>query len=270
MLFIDNISKRYGKTLALSCFSYCFNKGVYALLGPNGSGKSTLMNIITGNLVPNSGRVVFDDSFSPINQSRIGYVPQNAAMYPFFSVYEMLDYMAILRKVKNRENEIKKILNLFDLESSCKKKVRSLSGGTKQRLAIALSFVGNPQIMIFDEPTSGLDPLQRIYFKNAVQMKSNDTIIIISTHIVSDVEDIADQILFLKKGTLIKSGTTESITKELDGLCWQLNADIDYLGLSRIVGNELRIISSAQPSSDAISVKATLDDYYLYVFGQEQ
>ena len=270
MMKIINVSKSYKSTRALVDFTYEFGVGIYAILGPNGSGKSTLMNIITGNLAPDGGSVCFSQSEDAPQRPKIGYVPQQAAMYPYFTVYEMLDYVAILNGVDKRREHIEALMQAFDISSSRDKRIRSLSGGTRQRLAIAQGFIGLPEIVILDEPTAGLDPLQRILFKNAVKKMSADMTVIIATHIVSDVEDIADEVLFLDKGRIVKAGKLQTLLSEFDTYCWRLPKGAVYDGLTRIDGEDVRAIAPQKPIEGAVPVAATLEDYYLKIFGGER
>ena len=272
MLRVENISKDYGKFTALDGFTYDFSNGIHAILGPNGSGKSTLMNIITGNLDASRGNFEFlSGENKPMSDINIGYVPQYPAMYPQFTAYEMMDYMAILKKASNRKEQITELLEMFGLSEYSGKKIKALSGGTKQRLAIAQSLIGSPDLVIFDEPTAGLDPLQRIQFKNSIAKYKKETIIIISTHIVSDVEDIADKVIFLSHGRTVRHGTIDEVTKDLSGKCWSIphTGNAQGFSLSRVDGNQVRIINETKPCEEAVSALPVLEDCYLNIFGKE-
>lgn len=272
MVDVCNITKFYKDVKALDDFNYRFENGIYAILGPNGSGKSTLMNILSGNLAPDSGKVITYKTNGNNNNTRsIGYVPQYPGMYPNFTVCEMLDYVALLSKAKDKDNQIEELISVFDLGEYKHKKVRALSGGTKQRLAIAQSFIANPQLILLDEPTAGLDPLQRITFKNYISERRKDTTIIISTHIVSDVEELADSIIFLKKGVIAKSGTLEEILSTMSERCWKINSleSLDKRTHYRISENDIRVISTTKPTPDALQVPPTLEECYLDIFGDD-
>lgn len=274
MIRVQNVTKRYKDVKALDSFCYDFDCGIYAVLGPNGSGKSTLMNIITSNLSPDSGTVTLQSRTGTLvsDDRRIGYVPQYPGMYPNFTVYEMLDYIAILNRAEKKEEQIAELISVFDLKEYTSKKIRALSGGTRQRLAIAQSLIGSPELVVMDEPTAGLDPMQRIAFKNFLSQQKEKMTVLISTHIVSDVEEIADEVIFLKKGTVVKSGSLKNVTEDLRGKCWSVHSEGELEGgdyLHRVVGNEVRVISGVKPSPDAVPIEATLEECYLDIFGVE-
>lgn len=273
MIQVKNISKTYRDIKALDNFSYDFAGGIYAILGPNGSGKSTLMNIMTDNLSYDSGSITFTHSnLSSFSKTiKIGYVPQYPGLYPNFTAFEMMDYSAILSNASNRESQIRELMDIFELTEYSDKRIKALSGGTKQRLAIAQSFLGDPDLVILDEPTAGLDPLQRIIFKNYISSRGKKITIIISTHIVSDVEDISDSVIFLKKGRIVKTGAIREVIASLKGKCWAVaeRGSLPDGALCRAVGDELRVISDVAPTPKAVQADATLDDCYLHIFGVE-
>lgn len=202
---IKNISKKYGKVCALSDVSIELAHGIYALLGPNGSGKTTLMNIIAGLLKPSAGEVLWggvEIGKSGLEyRSKVGYMPQYPAMYPTFSVKEFLLYLAELKKLpREREGEIDYLLERVELSDVGDRRISALSGGMKQRLSLCSAVLGDPEILILDEPTAGLDPKQRVALRQFISEISADKTVIWATHIVSDVESIADSIIFMKKG----------------------------------------------------------------------
>ena len=273
MISVKKVSKSYKNIRALTDFSYDFEVGIYAILGPNGSGKSTLMNVMTGNLKADSGTITMLDSHG-IPDYMLGYVPQYPGMYNNFTAFEMLDYVGILKNAENRKKQIEMLLAAFDLEEYKNKKIGSLSGGTKQRLAIAQAFMGNPKLVILDEPTAGLDPLQRVKVKNFLTLQSEKMTIIISTHIVSDVENIANEVIFLKKGRIVLSGKLDKIT-QIDGNCFCAPAEkmpADFCGVHRFCGSDVRVIADQKPFDGANLVAPELEDIYLSVFcmGEEQ
>mgnify|MGYP001024546435 CR=1 FL=1 len=208
-LKLSQVTKRYGHFTALDRFEYCFHEGIYGLLGPNGAGKTTLMNLMTGNLLPDEGCISLDGT--DIWQLGIGYlkhigfVPQQQNLYPTFTGKRFLFYMAALKGVdkKTAKVEIPKLLQRLNLTEQQNKKIREYSGGMKQRLLMAQALLGNPKILILDEPTAGVDPKERIEIRNIVKELSGDKMILFATHVVSDIEKAADEILLLKKGKLL-------------------------------------------------------------------
>jgi ABC-type multidrug transport system ATPase subunit len=213
-LELNHISKAYGKTKALTDFNAVLEPGVYALLGPNGSGKSTLMNIITDNLKADKGEIVFDGqnvkSMGVRFREKIGFMPQYPGIYPSFTVEDYLWYMAKLKGLSNAQARegIPKVLEAVELTESLKSKVGALSGGMKQRLCLASAVLGDPDILILDEPTAGLDPKQRVALRQFIAEIASSKTVIWATHIVSDVESIADEVIFMKKGeaSILESG----------------------------------------------------------------
>ncbi len=206
VLELQGISKRYGKVQALSDVNIKLEHGIYALLGPNGSGKSTMMNIIAGLLKPTKGIVLYNGDeikkSGVVYRAKIGYMPQYPAMYPSFSVMEFLLYMAELKGLgKGTEREqIDYLLNKVELSDVTDRKISALSGGMKQRLSLCTAILGDPEILILDEPTAGLDPKQRVSLREFISEISANRTVIWATHIVSDVEKLADEVIFMKKG----------------------------------------------------------------------
>jgi len=207
-LELQKINKHYGKKHALCDFSYTFTNGIYGLLGPNGAGKSTLMNMITDNLLPDSdgGKILFNGEETRLMKekfrSRLGFMPQQQNLYESMTAHTFLSYIASLKCLdrKSAEAEIPRIVERVELTESIDKKMGGFSGGMKQRVLIAAAMLGDPDLLILDEPTAGLDPKQRVIIRNMVSELGQDKIIIISTHIVSDIETIAKEILFIKEG----------------------------------------------------------------------
>ena len=206
VLELKGISKRYGNVQALTDVNITLRQGIYALLGPNGSGKSTMMNIIVGLLKPTEGVVLYNgDEIKKSGiayRSKIGYMPQYPAMYPSFSVMEFLLYMAELKGLaKGTEREqIEYLLDKVELSDVTDRRISALSGGMKQRLSLCSAVLGDPEILILDEPTAGLDPKQRVSLRKFISEISTDKTVLWATHIVSDVESIASEIIFVKKG----------------------------------------------------------------------
>lgn len=222
-LEITNINKHYGKKQALCDFSFTFTDGIYGLLGSNGAGKTTLMNLITGNLRPDKdgGKILWNGEETKILKdkfrSKLGFMPQQQNLYDNMTAFDFLGYVAALKDLDKKKSieEIHEILKRVELEDSADKKIGGFSGGMKQRVLIASAMLGAPKLLIMDEPTAGLDPKQRVIIKRLVSEMSKEMVIIISTHIISDIENIAKEILLLKSGKIIKSGTIQQLVSEL-------------------------------------------------------
>ena len=284
MLTINNLSKSYGSNLALNQFTYSFDHGIYALLGPNGSGKSTLMNIVTQNLKSDNGDILLDDT--PIGKlgasyrEKLGFMPQYPGMYPSFSALDFLRYMAVLKGLnkKKTDEQIDELLHAVELHDVRTHRIGSFSGGMKQRLALAQSLLGDPEIVILDEPTAGLDPKQRIAIRNYIASVALNKTVIIATHVVSDVEFIAREAIMLKKGVISDSGSPYELTQKIEGQVWQtvvaaeeVQAMQEKFRVVNIQNGEqgviLRILSDVKPTEDSVTVVPSLEDYYLHVFG---
>lgn len=225
ILELNKINKHYGKKKHALCdFSFKFTNGIYGLLGPNGAGKSTLMNIITDNLLPDndSGKILWNNEETRILKekfrSRLGFMPQQQNLYENMTAHTFLNYIAALKCIdkKKADKEIPKIMEKVELTESLDKKMGGFSGGMKQRVLIAAALLGDPDLIILDEPTAGLDPKQRVIIRNMVSDLGKEKIIIISTHIVSDIETIAKEIIFVKNGTLIDSGTIPDLVEKVE------------------------------------------------------
>ncbi len=223
-LELEKINKHYGKKKQALCdFSFTFTNGIYGLLGPNGAGKSTLMNIVTDNLLPDKdgGKILWNGvetrTLKEKFRSRLGFMPQQQNLYENMTAHTFLNYIAALKCLdkKSAAKEIPEIVERVELTDSLDKKMGGFSGGMKQRVLIAAALLGNPDLIILDEPTAGLDPKQRVIIRNMVSDLGKDKIIIISTHIVSDIETIAKEILFIKEGHLIDSGTVPELTEKV-------------------------------------------------------
>lgn len=298
ILKIQNISKSYGKTKALVDFSASLTSGIYALLGPNGSGKSTLMNIITDNLKADEGQITYaenDQNGEDVLEmgvkfrEKLGFMPQYPGMYPQFRAAEFLRYMCVLKDVgsdkkgKEKNNfvneHVNSLLEAVELSDVANHKISSFSGGMKQRLALASALIGNPEILILDEPTAGLDPKQRIQIRNYISKIATQKIVIIATHVVSDVEYIAKEAIILKKGIIVDSGPPAELTKKIDGNVWLWTAndnDVEKIQAQYRVTNIshdsdgnalLRVLSNEKPNENSEPQTPSLEDYYLSVFG---
>jgi ABC-type multidrug transport system ATPase subunit len=284
-LKIDKISKSYGNTKALDDFTAELSPGIYALLGPNGSGKSTLMNIITDNLKADSGNITYDGEdalkMGVKFREKLGFMPQYPGMYPNFTVEQFMWYMAALKGLNKSDAkaQITEILQAVELDDMPHKKIGSLSGGMKQRLALAQAVLGNPEILILDEPTAGLDPKQRIAIRNYISKIAFNKIVIIATHVVPDIEFIAKDIIILKKGVILDIQPAAELTKYIKDKVWsitakeenvaEIQAKYKVINISKTdSGVELRVLSDQIPNAVHVSaVNPSLEDYYLYVFG---
>lgn len=219
-LSLDRLTKQYRNKIAVDRVSLKLGEGVHGLLGANGAGKTTLMRMICGVLKPDSGTVTFDgiDVSTELYRSKLGYLPQDFGYYPDFSGMDFLMYMAALKgliktQAKRRANEL---LELVSLQGDAHKKIKTYSGGMKQRLGIAQMLLNDPKLLILDEPTAGLDPKERVRFRNIIAEIAKDSIVILSTHIVSDVEHIADNILMMKDGKMIYQGRWQEQLGDLE------------------------------------------------------
>ena len=285
-LTIDNISKRYGKQYALRDFSVTLQDGVYGLLGPNGAGKTTLINVILGILGADKGKILLDgvevNKLGNDYYNLLGYLPQYPQFYKNFTGREFLDYMCALKGLDKEKSKVKidQLLQMVHLEDDGYKKIGAYSGGMRQRLGIAQALINNPSILILDEPTAGLDPKERIRFRNIISKLSKDRIVLLATHIVSDVEYIAKEVLLVSEGRLISKGTTKELTQKLKGNIWELMTDEENASVmlgKNLVGNivpikggyQLRVISPEKPDETAIQVEPTLEDVFLDYFGEE-
>lgn len=285
-LQLDRVTKQYGTKLAVDRMNLSMKAGVYGLLGANGAGKTTLMRLLCDILNPTSGEIRYDGQNIHVMgeeyRSLLGYLPQNFGYYPEFTAEKFMLYMAALKGLNRSfaKNRTEELLRLVGLEKERRKKIKTFSGGMKRRLGIAQAMLNEPEILILDEPTAGLDPKERVRFRNLISSFSKDKIVLLSTHIVSDVEYIADKIFLMKEGQILKEGTPEEITAQMNGLVWECEVDekraaeLEYrytiVNMKKKNGAiELRIVSDTKPDEAAISVDATLEDMYLYYFKED-
>lgn len=222
-LTISNLTKKYGAKVALCDFSYTFTPGIYGILGANGAGKSTLMNLITDNVRRTAGQILWDGrdilKLGASFRALVGYMPQQQGMYSDFSARAFLRYMADIKGVKRRQAhpQIEELLELVNLKADAHKKLGSFSGGMRQRVLLAQALLGEPKLLILDEPTAGLDPKERQRLRNYIADLSKDRIVFLSTHIVSDIESIATDVLLMKDGALVRHGTPEELIASVQG-----------------------------------------------------
>ena len=238
MLKISNISKSYGNKKALGEVTMELKEGVYALLGPNGAGKSTLMNIITGNLKADGGEILWDEKniekMGKEYRRILGYAPQQQGLYETFTGRRFLSYMGTLKEIdnKNLKSEIERVTNYVNLNDKIDKPIGAYSGGMKQRLLIAQALMGNPKLIVMDEPTAGLDPKERVRVREKISRQADGTIIIIATHVGSDVESIAKEVIIIKDGNIIEKDSVKNLCEKYDNA-----KDLEDVYMS-IFGNE--------------------------------
>lgn len=286
-LTLEHLSKQFKNKTAVEEASTVFTEGIYGFLGANGAGKTTLIQMICGIVEPTSGEVKLDGkntvSMGEGFRDLLGYLPQE---FGYTSGFTAKDFMLYISSIKGLEPGFAKrktetLLRLVNLEGEANRKVRTFSGGMKRRLGIAQALLNDPKILILDEPTAGLDPKERVYFRNLISGMSRDRIIIISTHIVSDIEYISDRILVMKKGRFILDGSAEELVREVDGMVWECTVpQKEWPGFEQehcIVnahnrGNavEARVVSPKVPCEGAKAAEPTLEDLYLDYFGDEE
>lgn len=285
-LRLNNLSKKFQDATAVNEITYSMNNGVYGLLGVNGAGKTTLMRMICTLIHPSSGDITCNGksiySLGENYRKILGYLPQEFGFYPDFSVQEYLMYIASIKGIRPivAKKRIRELLDQVGMSKARNKKMKKLSGGMKRRVGIAQAMLNNPKILILDEPTAGLDPNERIRFRNLISELSEERLVLLSTHIVSDVEYIANQILLMKDGMIKHSGSAEEIISSMPESVWLLwvnKSKVDlYLKKYKVSnikvehdGVELRILSKQKPAVEAIETEATLEDVFLYYFGEK-
>lgn len=282
-----HLTKQYGQKKAVDDMNITLSGGVYGLLGANGAGKSTLMRLLCALQRPTSGQILLDGKdigkLGEHYRSLLGYLPQDFGYYPDFSAADFLRYIAALKGLGEQEadRKIGELLETVGLAGEARHKVKTFSGGMKQRLGIAQAMLNDPRILILDEPTTGLDPKERVRFRNLISAFSKDRIVVLSTHIVSDVEFMAEKILLMKSGQIIHYGSPLEITSELDGWVWecavptrhtdQYTAKLNVSNLRNELGGHtvLRIISQEKPLENAVPTPPNLEDLYLFYFRKD-
>jgi len=284
-LTISNLGKQYRRDFwGLQEFSLDVQPGILGLLGPNGAGKSTFMRMLATITKPTEGTIHWNDADivkSPdVMRAVLGYLPQDFGVYPNLNAFEFLEYIAAIKGLdakaaKNRIDELLQVVNLVD---AAKRPLGGYSGGMKQRVGIAQALLNDPQLLIVDEPTVGLDPEERVRFRNLLSDLSGERIVILSTHIVSDVEATATRIAMINKGRLLRDAAPEDLLKELDGKVWKWtvsSAELPALKQQYVIsgtirrseGVEIRVVSGDQPNAQAVNVSPNLEDVYLFLIG---
>ena len=222
-LRIEHLTKKYGEKVALRDFTYTFTPGIYGILGANGAGKSTLMNLITDNVKRNEGQILWDGTdvlkLGKDFRAKLGYMPQQQGMYNEFSARAFLRYMAQIKEIpkKQAREHIEELLDVVNLREDAHKKVGGFSGGMRQRVLLAQALLGDPKILILDEPTAGLDPRERLRLRQYISDLAQDRIVFLTTHIVSDIESIADDVLLMNQGELVRHGAPEVLIASCGG-----------------------------------------------------
>lgn len=285
-LKVENLTKNFGGFTAVNHLSLTMTSGVYGLLGVNGAGKTTLMRMLCTLLKPSEGSISYNgkDIFQLDADYRklLGYLPQDFGFYPEFTVQDYLLYIATIKGIKRTvaQKRVKELIAQVGLNKVANRKMKKLSGGMKRRAGIAQAMLNNPKILILDEPTAGLDPNERIRFRNLISELSEERLVLLSTHIVSDIEYIANEILLMKDGSLIRKGTSDELIRSMPENVWKCVVEktavpsiLKSYKVSNVKseahGAELRIISEEKPFAGAILEEANLEDVFLYYFGEK-
>ena len=280
-LKIENLTKHYGELCALDQFTATLKPGIYGILGPNGAGKSTLMNLLTDTLKRESGTIALDGkeilSMGRDYRAVLGYMPQQQGYYDEFSVGRFLHYMAALKGMNKKQAQaaIDRLLGVVGLQNTVHKKMSALSGGMRQRILLVQALLNDPKILLLDEPTAGLDPEERIRIRNYIAEIAADKIVLLATHVVSDVESIADQVLILRKGKLLVMDTPEALIEHTRPHVAEVMCSLDELaeyqkhyaisGISQHNGKYILRVVDAQYTADHTNdLRIGLDEVYLY------
>ena len=285
-LEFNDLTKEFGDFTAVNHINLTMTNGVYGLLGVNGAGKTTLMRMLCTLLKPTSGTICCNgkDIFNMDSEYRklLGYLPQDFGFYPEFTVEDYLLYIAALKGIRPVvvKKRVKELIAKVGLSKVAHKKMKKLSGGMKRRAGIAQAMLNNPKILILDEPTAGLDPNERIRFRNLISELSEDRLVLLSTHIVSDIEYIANEIWLMKDGEILHKGSIEELINSMTETVWEClvpkNRVSDFMEKYKISNMKseinqvmLRIISHEKPVENAMRVEASLEDVFLYYFGEK-
>lgn len=286
-LAFDRLTKEYGAKIAVDRVSAALGPGVHGLLGANGAGKTTLMRMACGVLRPTSGEVRFDGA--PIERmggeyrALLGYLPQDFGYYPEFTALDFMEYMAALKGIGRRAARERslELLSAVGLAGEERRRIRTFSGGMKQRLGIAQAVLNDPAVLVLDEPTAGLDPKERVRFRNLIASFAQDKVVLLSTHIVSDVESIADRILVMRAGAFVMEGAPADLLEAARGKVWEAavpSREAEALSARLTVANAryaeggrsiVRYVSDEPAVPGSAPADPTLEDLYLYVFRDE-
>lgn len=285
-LELKNVSKEFFGVHAVNHVSFSMKKGVYGLLGVNGAGKTTLMRMLCTLIRPTGGEILWDGKnileLGADYRNILGYLPQDFGYYPDLSIDDYMMYIASIKGIRQgaARKRTKQLLHQVGLAKYEKRKMKTLSGGMARRVGIAQAMLNNPKILVLDEPTAGLDPNERIRFRNLISELSEDRLVLLSTHIVSDVEFIANQIILMKNGRFFYAGTTEDLVSSMEESVWHCTVPKqrvnDFVGKYLVDnvktvpgGAELRILSKVPPTNQAVREEATLEDAFLLYFGEK-
>ena len=285
-LEVNNLTKEFGSFTAVNHLNITMRNGVYGLLGVNGAGKTTFMRMLCTLMCPTHGKITCNgkEIFTMDGDYRriLGDLPQDFGFYPDFTVQDYLLYIASIKAIRPAvaKKRVKELLEKTGLENAVHKKMKKLSGGMKRRAGIAQAMLNDPKILVLDEPTAGLDPNERIRFRNLISELSEDRLVLLSTHIVPDVEYIANEILLMKNGSFIQRGTTEHLITTMKENIWKCHVEKSYVPqlmkkykISNLKtdshGAVLRIISKEKPVPDAVPEEAVLEDVFLYYFDEK-
>ena len=286
-LILDRVRKSFRDAVVVDDVSIRMQSGLYGLLGSNGAGKTTLMRMICTILKPTEGAIYYEgaDVFEMNEKYRdiLGYLPQEFGFYPELTVKDYLKYISALKGLRQAisKKRIDELLELTGMQKDSSKKMKELSGGMKRRVGIAQSLLNDPKILVLDEPTAGLDPMERIRFRNLIGQLSNDRIVLLSTHIVSDIEAIAKEVFVMKEGRIIDQGTIGELCRKLPCKVWRyrekteeaesfVSRFVNPIGAIKTDGEytQARILAEERPGENAICVDTTLEDVFLYHFGE--
>ncbi|EJU19634.1 MULTISPECIES: ABC transporter ATP-binding protein [Mogibacterium] len=286
-LILDRVRKSFRDAVVVDDVSIRMQSGLYGLLGSNGAGKTTLMRMICTILKPTEGAIYYEgaDVFEMNEKYRdiLGYLPQEFGFYPELTVKDYLKYISALKGLRQAisKKRIDELLELTGMQKDSSKKMKELSGGMKRRVGIAQSLLNDPKILVLDEPTAGLDPMERIRFRNLIGQLSNDRIVLLSTHIVSDIEAIAKEVFVMKEGRIIDQGTIGELCRKLPCKVWIyrekteeaesfVSRFVNPIGAIKTDGEytQARILAEERPGENAICVDTTLEDVFLYHFGE--